>query len=77
MRSANFWAGGIALLAQVAREAEQRYGSAWSVHRRGDRPRSWASAFLGAESLLLLGFDRNALPIRSALRRFSVGDQAI
>ena len=29
------------------------------------------AAFLGAESLLLLGFDRNALPIRSALRRFS------
>ena len=31
-----------------------------------------ASAFFGSESLLLLGFDREVLPIRSALRRVGV-----
>jgi hypothetical protein len=31
-----------------------------------------ASAFLGSEALLLLGFDREVLPIRSALRRVGV-----
>jgi hypothetical protein len=30
------------------------------------------AAFFGAEALLLLGFDRDVLPIRSALRRISV-----
>jgi hypothetical protein len=29
-------------------------------------------AFIGAEALLLLGFDRQLLPIRSALRRAGV-----
>ena len=31
-----------------------------------------ASAFFGSEELLLLGFDREVLPIRSALRRIGV-----
>jgi hypothetical protein len=31
-----------------------------------------AAAFFGSESLLLLGFDRERLPIRSALRRVGV-----
>ena len=30
------------------------------------------SAFFGSEALLLLGFDREVLPIRSALRRVGV-----
>jgi hypothetical protein len=30
------------------------------------------TAFFGSEELLLLGFDRNSLPIRSMLRRISV-----
>jgi hypothetical protein len=30
------------------------------------------TAFIGAEALLLLGFDREVLPIRSALRRVGV-----
>jgi hypothetical protein len=30
------------------------------------------ATFIGAEALLLVGFDREILPIRSALRRFSV-----
>ena len=29
-------------------------------------------AFLGGESLLLLGFERSEWPVRSALRRFAV-----
>jgi len=62
--------GWYALLAQVAREAEQRYGrlGPFTAEEIGTLV---GVAFLGAESLLLLGFDRNALPIRSALRRFS------
>jgi len=62
--------GWYALLAQVAGEAEQRYGrlGPFTAEEIGTLV---GVAFLGAESLLLLGFDRNALPIRSALRRFS------
>jgi AcrR family transcriptional regulator len=62
--------GWYALLAQVAREAEQRYDrlGPFTAEEIGTLV---CVAFLGAESLLLLGFDRNALPIRSALRRFS------
>jgi AcrR family transcriptional regulator len=62
--------GWYALLAQVAREAEQRYGrlGPFTAEEIGTLV---GVGFLGAESLLLLGFDRNALPIRSALRRFS------
>ncbi|HEX2362360.1 MAG TPA: helix-turn-helix domain-containing protein [Jiangellaceae bacterium] len=59
------------LLTEVAREAEDRYGSL------GPFPADEAaalivSAFMGSEALLLLGFDRRLLPIRSALRRISV-----
>jgi len=62
--------GWYALLARVAREAEQRYGrlGPFTAEEIGTLV---GVAFLGAESLLLLGFDRNALPIRSELRRFS------
>ena len=54
----------------MAREAEQRYGplGPFTAEEVGTLV---GAAFLGAESLLLLGFDREALPIRSALRRFS------
>lgn len=58
------------LLIKVAREAEQRHG------RLGPfSPEEVATlignAFIGAEALLLLGFDRQQLPIRSALRRIA------
>jgi AcrR family transcriptional regulator len=62
--------GWFALLIEVAREAEQRYGALrpFTAEEVGTLV---GAGFIGAESLLLLGFDREALPIRSALRRFS------
>jgi AcrR family transcriptional regulator len=62
--------GWFALLIEVAREAEQRYGALrpFTAEEVGTLV---GAGFVGAESLLLLGFDRGALPIRSALRRFS------
>jgi AcrR family transcriptional regulator len=63
--------GWVALLAEVAREAERRHGSLGPFTAEEVAPLV-ASAFFGAEALLLLGFDREALPIRSALRRIGV-----
>ena len=62
--------GWFALLIEVTREAEQRYGALrpFTAEEVGTLV---GAGFVGAESLLLLGFDREALPIRSALRRFS------
>ena len=60
--------GWFALLAQVAREAEQRHGPLGPF--TADELSTLVGAmFIGAEALLLLGFDREVLPIRSALRR--------
>jgi hypothetical protein len=61
------WTG---LLTEVAREAERLHG------RLGPfSPEEVAvligNAFIGAEAFLLLGFDRQELPIRSALRRIT------
>jgi AcrR family transcriptional regulator len=63
--------GWVALLADVAREAERRHGplGPFTAEELGTLV---ASAFFGSESLLLLGFDREVLPIRSALRRVGV-----
>jgi len=59
------------LLVTVAREAEERYGPLGPF-----TPEETAalifSSFIGAEAMLLLGFDRQAYPIRSALRRIGV-----
>jgi len=56
------------LLSEVAEEAERRFGSVGPF-----LPRELATlvgiSFIGAESLLLLGFDRQRIPIRAALRR--------
>ena len=56
------------LLSEVAEEAERRFGSVGPF-----LPREVATlvgiSFIGAESLLLLGFDRQRIPIRAALRR--------
>jgi len=62
--------GWFALLTEVTREAEQRFGPLrpFTAEEVGTLV---GAAFIGAESLLLLGFDREILPIRSALRRFS------
>jgi AcrR family transcriptional regulator len=63
--------GWFALLAQVAREAEQRHGplGPFTAHEVSTLV---GAMFIGAEALLLLGFDREVLPIRSALRRIGV-----
>jgi AcrR family transcriptional regulator len=63
--------GWFALLAQVAREAEQRHGplGPFTTHELSTLV---GAMFIGAEALLLLGFDREVLPIRSALRRIGV-----
>jgi len=63
--------GWFSLLTAVAREAEQRHGSLGPF--TADEVATLVTAtFIGAEALLLVGFDREILPIRSALRRFSV-----
>lgn len=58
------------LLAAVSREAEQRHGplGPFPAEEIGTLI---GAAFVGAEALLLLGFDRELLPIGSALRRVS------
>src|SRR4249919_2083868 len=63
--------GWYSLLAQVAREAERRYGplGPFTAEEIGTLV---GAAFLGAEALLLSGFDRELLPVRSALRRLGV-----
>jgi AcrR family transcriptional regulator len=63
--------GWFALLIQVSREAEQRFG-ALAPFTAEEVGTLVGAGFIGAEALLLLGFDRDVLPIRSALRRFSV-----
>jgi AcrR family transcriptional regulator len=64
------------LLAEVAREAEQKHGSLGPF-----TPEEIATlitnAFLGAEALLLLGFDRQVMPVRSALRRIGLVIRAL
>ena len=63
--------GWFSLLNEVAREAEQRYGRL-GPFTHDEVGTLVGAAFIGAEALLLLGFDRDVLPIRSALRRFGV-----
>ena len=63
--------GWVALLAEVAREAERRHGTLGPFTAE-ELATLTASAFFGSEALLLLGFDREVLPIRSALRRVGV-----
>ncbi|HEX6674539.1 MAG TPA: helix-turn-helix domain-containing protein [Actinomycetes bacterium] len=60
--------GWVALLAGVAGEAERRYGRLGPFTAE-EVATVVASCFFGAEALLLLGFDRQVLPVRSALRR--------
>jgi AcrR family transcriptional regulator len=60
--------GWIDLLTEVATEAEQRFGSLGPFTSR-ELATLVAVAFIGGEELLLLGFDRQRVPVRSALRR--------
>jgi AcrR family transcriptional regulator len=59
------------LMAAVAEEAEARYGPLGPFTAR-EVATLIGNAFIGSESLILLGFDRDDLPIRSALRRIGV-----
>jgi hypothetical protein len=59
------------LLAEVARQAEARLGSLGPFTAE-ELATLVANAFIGSEALLLLGFERPAMPIRSALRRVGV-----
>jgi AcrR family transcriptional regulator len=59
------------LLADVARETEHRHGPL-GPFTADEAATLIVSAFIGSEALLLLGFDRQLLPIRSALRRIGV-----
>ncbi len=60
--------GWVTLLAEVAGEAERAFGPLGPFTAE-EVATVVASCFFGAESLLLLGFDRQILPVRSALRR--------
>jgi AcrR family transcriptional regulator len=64
-------AGWFRLLADVVGEAGRCYGSLGPFTAE-ELAALVGSAFLGSEALLLLGFDRQLLPIRSALRRVGV-----
>src|SRR6266542_3506806 len=64
-------AGWFALLIEVAREAERRHGPL-GPFTADEVATLIGTTFIGSESLLLLGFDRQVFPIRSALRRIGV-----
>lgn len=64
-------AGWYDLLIQVAEEAEATHGPLGPFTAR-EAATLIGNAFLGSEALILLGFDRDDLPIRAALRRIGV-----
>jgi AcrR family transcriptional regulator len=59
------------LLFGVAEQAEARYGPLGPFTAR-EAATLIGNAFLGSEALILLGFDRDDLPVRTALRRIGV-----
>jgi AcrR family transcriptional regulator len=63
--------GWFALLAEVARETERRHGPIGPFTAE-ELATLVGTAFIGSEALLLLGFDREMLPVRSGLRRVGV-----
>jgi AcrR family transcriptional regulator len=65
------WQGWFGLLTDVVRDAEQQLG-ALGPFTAAELATLLGSAFMGAESLILLGFDRDELPVRTALRRVGV-----
>jgi AcrR family transcriptional regulator len=60
--------GWFKLLVDVAHEAEHRHGPL-GPFTADEVATLVTTTFLGSEALLLLGFDRQLMPIRSALRR--------
>jgi AcrR family transcriptional regulator len=67
----NLLEGWYSLLIDVAREAERRLGPLGPFTAE-EVATLIGTMFIGSEALLLLGFDRQILPIRSALRRIGV-----
>ncbi len=63
--------GWYALLIEVAEEAEVRHGSLGPFTAR-EAATLIGNAFMGSEAMILLGFDRDDLPVRAALRRIGV-----
>jgi AcrR family transcriptional regulator len=63
--------GWLDLITNVAREAEQTFGplGPFTAEELGALI---GQAFMGAEAMLLLGFDRQQWPVRAALRRVGV-----
>lgn len=59
------------LLTEVATEAEGRFGGL-GPFTASEVATLLGTAFLGSEALILLGFDRDDLPLRAALRRVGV-----
>jgi AcrR family transcriptional regulator len=59
------------LLTDVAVEAEARFGPLGPFTAR-EMATLIGNTFMGSEALILLGFDRDLLPIRRALRRIGV-----
>jgi AcrR family transcriptional regulator len=68
--------GWFLLLADVAREAERRHGPLGPFTAE-EVASLVTTAFIGSEALLLLGFDRQLMPIRSALRRIGLVIRAL
>ena len=68
--------GWFLLLAEVAREAERRYGPL-GPFTADEVATLVTTCFIGSEALLLLGFDRQLMPIRSALRRVGLVIRAL
>jgi AcrR family transcriptional regulator len=64
-------AGWFELLVEVAREAEHRHGHLGPFTAE-EVATLVTTVFIGAEALILAGFDRQVLPIRSAVRRIGV-----
>jgi len=63
--------GWYSLLTEVAVEAEARLGSL-GPFTATEVATLIGNSFLGSEALILLGFDRDELPVRAALRRVGV-----
>jgi len=68
--------GWFQLLVDVARDAEGRHGPL-GPFTADEVAALITSSFIGSEALLLLGFDRQVMPIRSALRRIGVVIRAL
>ena len=66
-----FLGGWYQLLVDVAREAERRYGPLGPFTAE-EVATLITTTFIGSEALLLAGFDRRLMPIRSALRRIGL-----